>query len=146
MSEIKFRPKLLEVKDNPILIVGEKPGRTRDNSTYSLQGNRTGDFVNEAIGTRTNLILTNVVNVLYNGTFRHDIHVGDGLVELIALIEKFKPRKIICLGAVARDYVKSIKDLNGTVVWEMPHPSYINRFLSSERSMYIKELSNELDK
>lgn len=141
---IKFTPKYIGVTQHPIIIVGEKPNKTRDNSTFSLQGNRTGDFVSEAIGDRTNIILTNVVNLLYSGKFDRKTGLADGILELIEMIEKHQPRKIICLGAIAAEYINSIK-INIRLI-KLPHPSFINRFLSSERDFYVKLLSDEIDK
>lgn len=139
-----FSPKFIGDTIFPILIVGEKPNTTRDGSTFALEGNRTGDFVHEAIGDRENIILTNVVNVLYAGEFRHDMYVGDGVIDLMELINTYYPRKIICLGEIAKKYIDSIK--HGITTFYMPHPSWINRFRHSTRHEYIKILSDELDK
>lgn len=140
---IVFKPKYIGLIKNPIIIIGEKPNTTRDNSTFSLVGNRTGDFVAEAIGDRENIILTNVVNILYPGDFDRYKGVADGINDLIHMFEEHKPRKIICLGGIAKEYVDSI-------VYDCPrvylaHPSWINRFRSSLRHEYINILSNELD-
>lgn len=141
---IKFTPKIIGDLNNPVIIVGEKPNTTRDGSTQSLVGNRTGDFVAEAIGDRTNIILTNVVNLFYKGDFDHTIGVADGVLELIQLIEEHNPRKIICLGNIVRKYVDSIVSDCPKVY--LRHPQWINRFRFKERSVYIKILQDELDK
>lgn len=139
----QFIPKFIGVTKDPILIVGEKPGNTRNNIHYSLQGNRTGDFVDEAIDGRTNIILANIVNLQYRGDFDHKIGVADGIIDLIEIIEVYKPRKIICLGNIAAKYIKSIK--SDIPVVELRHPSWINRFRHKLRSEYLKILSNELN-
>lgn len=136
---IKKIPKLIDVTERPVIIVGEKPGKTRVPCQYALVGNRTGDFVAEAIEGLPNIILTNVVNILYEGNF-NGLGLREGLTDLHELINTYKPRKIICLGSVAKKYVKAPA---GCMVSYMPHPSYINRFKSSERSHYIKHLRHE---
>lgn len=140
----KFSPKHIGITQNPIIIVGEKPGTTRDNSTLALSGNRTGDFVHEAIGDRQNIILTNIVNEYYSGSFDHSRGLADGILELIELIETYKPSGIITLGQISHEYTMSI--VHPYPVWNMPHPSYINRFYHSLRGDYIKRLQNEIDK
>lgn len=141
---IKFKPKFIGLIENPIIIVGEKPGRTRDNSTYSLQGNKTGDFIDEAIGNKTNIILTNIVNHFYHGKF-DDQYVGEGVLDLMNLIETYTPRKIITLGEHAKKWTLSIVDIKCPII-SMSHPSWINRFQSKYRHEYIKFLANELIK
>lgn len=138
-----FKPKFIGPLSNPTLIVGEKPNTTRDGSTVSLVGNRTGDFVAEAIEDRTNIILTNVVNILYSGKFDRTFGVADGVLELVQLIEDYKPRKIICLGGIAEEFVNSIVSDCPKIC--LRHPSWINRFRNKERLDYIKILQNELD-
>jgi uracil-DNA glycosylase len=140
----KYLPKFIEVSDNPIIIVGERPGLTRDGSQFALYGNRTGDFVHEAIDDKKNLILTNLYNVLHEGDF--DLrHVADGVLDLIELIEIYEPSLIVTLGKPAETYVQSISIIK-CPIYSMPHPSWINRFKSKYRQDYINQLKHELDK
>lgn len=146
----KSIPKLIGKIDRPIIIVGEKPGYQHKGkeSPYSLEGNRTGDFVAEAIGNSTNIILTNVVNELYTGNFDHTHeNVAVGLHELYELFKKYNPSKIICLGVIAERYVYEMAGemkLNAVLV-KFPHPSWINRFRSKYRSEYIHQLKKHID-
>lgn len=145
---VKAVPKLIGVTERPILIVGEKLNTQRPGYIYALEGNRTGDYVHEAIGDKTNIILSNVVNELYKGNFDHKHPaVAQGILELIELIETHQPSKIICLGGIARDYVLSLKPIipSDCKVVEQFHPSWVNRFKSKYRSQYIKQLSDELE-
>ena len=140
-----FSNNYIGVTKYPIIIVGEKPNKTRDGSTLSLTGNRTGDFVHEAIGPRENIILTNVVNELYPGEFDKNKGIAEGILNLISLIELHRPRKIICLGEIASTYIRSISIITGEIV-DLKHPSWVNRFKHGERADYIKFLQDELDK
>lgn len=126
---IKFQLKFIGPICHPIIIVGERPD---DHVT---------NFVLEAINDKTNIILTNVVNIPYPGKFVNDTRAGDGLLELIELIEIYEPRKIICLGTVAGDYVDSIKD-KGCEVFTILNPSLINK---SDRHIYLNQLSDALN-
>lgn len=134
--------------NRPIIIVGEKMGKQRlGESTYALEGNRTGDFVHEAIGKRTNIILTNIVNYYYEGNFDRSRYVREGLIDLIWLFGKTNPSKIICLGNIAFEYVSSIDQFipDGMIeIVSFPHPSWINRFQSSNRHNYLKQLSDAI--
>lgn len=141
---IKKIPKFIFVTNNPVLIVGERMGKQRvGEDKFALEGNRTGDFVHEAIGDQENIILTNIHNYLYPGKFTDKfIHHTECMYDLKEIILCNEPCKIICLGAVAAKYVKFL--LPKSIVVVMPHPSYINRFQSSLRPSYIKWLSNEI--
>lgn len=140
---MKYTPKIIGPIDHPTIIVGERPGKTRDGSTFALQGNRTGDFVHEAVGDKTNIILTNLYNVLHEGNF--DIkYVADGVLDLIELIEIYDPSLIVTLGNPARDYVQSISIIK-CPIFSMQHPSWINRFQSSYRQDYINQLKHALN-
>lgn len=146
----KSIPKLIGVVDRPIIIVGEKPARQHlgKESPYSLEGNRTGEFVAEAISGYSNLILTNVVNVLYQGNFNHGgRYLQQGLFELSLLIKEHSPSKIICLGAISSHYVNHLNPVvpPDCEVISFPHPSWINRFRSKERSEYIHQLKKYID-
>ncbi len=138
----KFEPKFIEVSSNPVIIVGERPNTTRDGSRFALQGNRTGDYVTEAILGFSNIILTNVTNYLYPGDFRKDTTLGDGVLELMQLVETYQPSKIICLGGIAYEYAPR----GNHKIIKLLHPSWVNRFMSSEREHYIKQFRDELRK
>lgn len=145
---MKKEPKFISVTSHPILVIGEKMGRQRaGQDRYALEGNGTGDFVHEAIGERGNIILTNIVNYYYEGNFDKKRHVEEGLQDIIQLVLRYKPRKIITLGGIARDYIANMqryifKDIR---VVSLPHPSWVNRFKRRNRLTYIKQLSDELD-
>jgi hypothetical protein len=137
---MKKQPKFIGVTVNPILIIGEKMGNQRKGQDkYALEGNRTGDFVHEAIGDRQNIILTNVVN------YYHDFneHLAEGIRDLEHIIDTYRPSKIICLGGIALKYISKL-NLEIPVV-HLFHPSFINRFLSSTRADHIQKLRNELN-
>ena len=140
---IKFIPTFIGISENPTIIVGEKPGKTRNNSFQALQDNDAGDFINEAISGHKNIILTNVVNLLYKGPFDRNIGIADGVLDLISLVEQFAPRKIITLGDYAKEYVSSIKTQCKIV--SMPHPDWINKLPGNYKSDYIKKLNYELN-
>lgn len=145
---MKKQPKIIKVSQRPVIIVGEKMGKQRaGQDTYSLEGNRTGDFVHEAIEGIDNIILTNVVNHYYPGNFNHDMYVGEGICDLIELFEEYNPKRIITLGNIAKDYVASIKAVpHDCEVINLPHPSWVNRFKSSERFIYVKNMRHEVIK
>lgn len=141
---MKKQPKLINVSLEPIIIIGEKMGKQRKGKDKcALEGNRTGDFVHEAIGDKQNIILTNIVNYYYEGKFNPGKHVVEGLEDLQELINFYEPCKIICLGTISYGYMKALK-IKCPVV-HLPHPSFINRFLSSQRQDYILKLRNELN-
>lgn len=143
---MKKQPKFFLPLNRPVIVVGEKMGRQRaGEDRFALEGNGTGDFVHEAIGDKTNIILTNIVNYYYEGNFDHkkkDL-ICEGILDLIHLIEFYSPKKIICLGNIAADYMRSIKTTIPII--EMRHPSWVNRFQRKHRDQYIKQLSNELE-
>lgn len=144
-------PKLIGPIDHPVLIVGEKIGRQRNDCTekqYALVGNRTGDFVTEAIGDKTNIILTNLINHNLEGDIRKVDKkiINEGMIDLTLLIFTWYPRKIITLGNFVQDHLYKIipvNDLQFKVI-AFPHPSWINRFRSSQRSEYINQLKNHI--
>lgn len=142
----KKQPKLFEPVDRPVIVIGEKMGKQREGEDiFALEGNGTGDFVHEAIGPKTNIILTNIVNYYYPGNFDHKKKdmITEGILDIIHLIEFYNPRKIICLGNIAADYVRSIKTT--VPVIELRHPSWVNRFHRRDRHLYVKQLSDELE-
>lgn len=143
---VKKKPKYIGAISRPIIIVGEKMGQQRTGSdTYALEGNRTGDFVHEAIDDRENIVLTNIDNHFYPGIFDHKSPtLGIGIADLIELFEEVNPSKIITLGSIAKEYIASI--VTDCEVINLPHPSWINRFHSKNRSQYVKQLTDALDK
>ena len=141
---IKFIPTFIGISSHPIIIVGEKPDKTRNNSVQALQDCDIGDFINEAISGHKNIILTNIVNLLYKGPFDRNIGVGEGILDLISLVEEYEPKKIIALGEYAFVYASSIK-----TQCEVINLIYSNQatLLKNElKNDYIKKLRNELDK
>ena len=134
-------PKLIGVTNRPTIIVGEKPNKTRMPTIHALIGNLTGDFVEEAIEGKTNLILTNVVNVLYHGRF-DNTYLGDGLLELLHLFETHQPKQVICLGGIAQKWVASIWRPSDCALVNLPHPSWVNRFRNKDRIDYVQALKN----
>lgn len=144
MSFSKKQPKYIKVGINPVIIVGEKMGKQRiGQDKYALEGNRTGDFVHEAIDNQENIILTNIVNYYYPGNFNPNLnHMDECLKELDELIILMQPSIIIALGGIAKHYL--IKLGYRKRIIEFPHPSWINRFMSSKRNKYIELLNKTI--
>lgn len=143
-------PKIIGPIHHPILIVGEKIGKQRIDCTerqYALVGNRTGDFVAEAIGSSTNIILTNLINHNIDGDFLKVVTkdmIQEGLLDLWMLIRFHEPCKIILLGGIAQRYARKIDGIMDYKLVDLPHPSWINRFHSKDRHFYIEILKQHL--
>ena len=124
---MKYKPLKIDIKFHPIFIVGQNPGKRGFNdSPYAWDGaTRTSNFVRECIQGHHNLYLSNVCNY-------KDLtipHVEEGVEDLKRDIKRYMPRKIICLGAFAFDYVsKIVNPESGIKVYRLAHPSYVLRF------------------
>lgn len=134
-KEVKFVDRQINVTKNPVMIVGQNPGRQRKNSqTFTnWEGNRSADFLNWCIESINNLYLTNACN--YQQMTEEKII--EGLVELRAKIDVLKPRKIITLGEFASF---AIADINPDVeVEHFFHPSFMVRF-NKDKGEYRERL------
>lgn len=127
----KFKNKSIGVIKNPVLIVGQNPGKQRKNEqTFTVwEGNKSSDLLNYVIENQTNVYLTNVCNYQEMTPQR----IEDGINDLRALIDELQPVKVICLGAFAHLAVCTLK-LNYDVK-RLLHPSYIVRF-QKDREAY----------
>jgi uracil-DNA glycosylase len=135
---VKFKTVWVNVADNPVIIVGQNPGRQRfskqDFTVWS--GNRSGDLLTGCLTNCDNYVLTNVCN--YQDMTEQNI--SDGLKDLQVMISVLSPRKIICLGNFAYDYVKS---MTLVPVIKLEHPSYIARF-NKDKADYKRRLCGEV--
>lgn len=133
---------LINVSNNPIIIVGQNPGRQRGGVTEKVcwQNNQSADLLCEAIKGRDNIILTNVCQY-------RDMTLGNlkkGVEDLERLIKEVKPRKVISLGTIASIKVLGILLDNPSFrVISLHHPSYVVRF-NNDRTEWINKLIGEL--
>lgn len=106
------------------MVVGQNPGRQRVNDrTYEVfHGNRTGDLVERAIDGLENIILTNVVNFQDYSSQQ----LQEGIDDLKELVLTYKPKKIICLGGLAKFTVQHINCDSEKIY--IAHPSFVLRF------------------
>jgi uracil-DNA glycosylase len=138
---MKFSPRFIEPLLAPVMIVGLCPGRQRkkDQNFLVFHGNRTGDLVEEIIKDQDNIILTNTSNWIKQD--QHKLSAHEGAKDLIDIVSRFKPRKIICLGTYAFNFVN---DRGFTVpIVHLPHPSWVLRF-NKDKNNYIKKFKHEL--
>jgi len=138
---IKFKPREVNVidKNRVIMVVGETPGRPKKNSTneYVWMEQRAGSFLRKLVKDCQNLILTNSYNYYCITQEERTKAQAIGKIELIALIEQYKPVKIVALGNYAYDTLMSLQvKLN---VIKMYHPSFILRF-AYDTSKYKRKL------
>lgn len=143
----KVKPYYSGVSERPLIIVGEKINKQRPDHWgygYALLGNKTGDFIEEAIFGYSNLILTNVVNRYYPGDFDPKKFIAEGLTDLIHMIEHENPSRIIALGGIAQKYVHSMVVPDDCDIVDFPHPAWINRFKSGYRHEYINQLQKHI--
>jgi uracil-DNA glycosylase len=144
----KMKPRFIDVTANPIMIVGERPGKQRKKSKvdYVFHGNRTGDFIEKAISGHTNLILTNGINLYSKADITNDrLYQHKGQKELMKLINDYNPKKIICLGNFAELQIYKIygaAKLPFELI-KLAHPSYVLRF-NIEVAEYAKKLKKAL--
>lgn len=138
---MKFATISIDVKENPVFIVGINPGRQRKSQqTYRVwEGNRSGDLVMEAIDGYDNLFLTNVCN--YQDAELNEEKYEEGLEDLLKNIIELKPKRIICLGAMPHLAVRILSPPCEVV--KLMHPSFIVRF-NKDRKAYIKKLRGYL--
>ena len=101
---ILFKPREINVTNNPVFIIGMSPGKQRrkDCNKEVFHGNRTGDFVEQIIEIEgiNNIFLTNVLNFTVGEPIKEK-YIKDGLEELSDDLKRLKPYKVICLGNFA---------------------------------------------
>lgn len=134
-EEVKFQDKQINVTENPVLIVGQNPGRQRNNSKtfVNWEGNRSADFLAWCIEGLDNLYLTNACNYQQMTEDR----ITEGSVELRAKIDVLKPKRIITLGEFASFIVA---DINPDVpITHFFHPSFMVRF-NKDKGEYKEQI------
>ncbi len=134
---MKFKDYEINLSKNPIIIVGQNPGRQRKNDStingLSWNGNKSADLLFECIGDLDNLLLTNICQ--YQDMTEEKMY--NGYIDLQKKIIKLKPKLIICLGGIAFNEVDTM-DVNCDVV-KLLHPSYICRF-QKDKASYRKNI------
>lgn len=139
----KFEVKMIGVDTEPVMIIGQNPGRQRKGAETGIvwEGNRSGDFISDIIKDHEleNVILTNVCN------YREmtDEGVEEGFMDICRLGEKYNVKKVICLGMVAWGVMTLEGGAENVEVVSLPHPSYILRF-NKDREAYIDRLVKEI--
>lgn len=133
---MRFKDRHIQVTGRPTIIIGERPGRQRlrDQNGLVFHGNRTGDFVEEWIKDRTNIVLTNIQQVYYPGRarFKGTEH-SNGIISLHNLVARMRPKHVVCLGQYAAKCLVMISCLpEDCKVTSLPHPSYVLRFNKTE--------------
>ena len=127
-DDSKFTTKPIRLRDHPVFIVGEKPGKQRAGQQTGVvwEGNRSGDFIMDITEQGSNMYLTNVCN--YQDPTPEQ--KKEGLKDLEADILKLKPNKAICLGVEARVAMAQIatRHLIPINLVFLDHPSYVLRF------------------
>lgn len=151
ITEDKYLPLEIEVDKYPIMFVGMNPGKTRKGkySSHVWDGDTlTSNLLREAVEPYTNIVLTNVCN--YQEVSEEKLN--EGMNDLLQLVLRLKPRKIICLGDFAYKHVEELR-MNGGEMYQryaerhvikLPHPSYVVRF-NKNRQEYINKIRKELD-
>jgi uracil-DNA glycosylase len=131
----------IKVKKNPIIIVGQNPGRQRKDSKsivgYCWNGNRSADLLLEAIEGQKNLILTNLCQYRE----MNEDNLFECYVDLQEKCDTLEPSKIICLGDIAFEEVET---LNTTAkIYHFEHPSRIVRF-QMDKEDYKKRIKEAI--
>lgn len=143
---MKFKDVLVNVTARPVFIVGQNPGRQRkDQQTHRVwEGNRSGDYLMDIIERfeLSNVFLTNACNYQQ----WTDEHLAEGIDDLELNIQKYQPRRIICLGKKASDAINFIMMRDNVLIQhqdiiELPHPSFILRF-NKDKTLYESALVN----
>ena len=133
--EIKFKPREFGMKDKTkaTFIVGLSPNKQRKKDTNGevFHGNKIGDLVEESIKGKENIFLTNVTNTYVSDRELSAVDITKGLVELKEDLKKYKPKKVIALGASAAKQIEGLakeKDIVKFSLVKEQHPSYVLRF------------------
>lgn len=138
----KFKTKSVAVSDNPVFIVGEKPGRQRlgEETMTVWESNRSGDFMDSVLDESVNVFVTNICNY-QEWNIDHRL---EGIADLIADYKKLKPRKIIALGCISYDICNHLF-LGGCKIVMLTHPSFVLRFnrdIDGYKEKLLKEIRN----
>jgi uracil-DNA glycosylase len=138
-KEVKFNDIKFKVDKNPILIIGQNPGRQRLNEqTFNVwEGNRSSDFLKKCLRSEINYILTNVCNY----QLITDERIQEGINDIVSLVDLYKPCKIICLGNFSYQHVKKVLN-NDIEITKFNHPSYIVRF-NKNKETYERKLHEQ---
>jgi uracil-DNA glycosylase family 4 len=135
-KDVRFKERTKgKIGDNPVLIVGQNPGRQRRGEQTNIvwEGNRSSDLLQWVIAGQDNIYLTNVCNYQEMTPER----IEEGVYDLSVLISTLKPRVIICLGAFAHLAVAQLE--MKYPIRKFLHPSYIARF-NKDRDEYKRKI------
>jgi len=141
---IKYSPRSQKLGKNPVFVVGLAPGRQRYHSrTLQVwEGNRSGDFVKETLADAKNVYFTNLCNYYLTADLNEKVDVKyfeEGFEDLKKAVEKYQPRKIVCLGQPVSEF--AMKHFKNVV--SLPHPSYILRF-NKDVTAFKRKLRREV--
>ncbi len=144
---VRFKEKAIDVTTNPVLIVGQNPGRQRKGSETCVvwEGNRSADLLAWVLDGQSNIYLTNVCNYQEITPER----VAEGKGSLSRLIGDLQPSHVLCLGHWSYKHVIDLQ-ANGLIplnLWiaELPHPSWVARF-NKDRSQYRETVIRYLNR
>lgn len=137
ITKVRYATKWIDgPKENPIFVVGACPGKQREGCKTNIvwEGNRSGDYLFDLVKNKSNVFMTNVFNWYVVGKVNPQI-IKDGKEELKQEIIKRNPIRVICLGNLAFQTVKSIMDEveNARPFLSLYHPSYILRFNKDQK-------------
>jgi hypothetical protein len=144
-----FKTKQLGKLDRPVFIVGMWPNRQhKDQETGVVwEGNRSGNFMMRIINGRSNIFLTNIVNMFVD--YPSDQELLKGKKNLIRDIIKYKPRLILGFGAWT---CKQLDNMRISVpIIEFSHPAAIIRFTkrsegTKRKEEYCHDIREAIDK
>ncbi len=144
ITAVKYSPRSQKLGKNPVFVIGLCPGRQRikDRTFKVWEGNRSGDFVKQTLLKAENVYFTNLCNYYLEEDLDGEVDVKyfeQGFEDLKQAVEKYKPRKLVCLGkpvgAFAMKHFKNVKCLL--------HPSYVLRF-NKDVEAYRNQLRREV--
>ena len=141
---VKHKIREINPKIGCTIIIGQNPGKATKNQTEFVcwMGNRAAKLVNRAIEGLDNIILTNVCNY----TTITEEGFKEGMEDILKLVDKYRPSKVICLGEysyyeVSKFLMAYDLRLNYDIsIYKVHHPSYVFRFSVINQDDYIKEL------
>lgn len=138
--EVKAVPRNVGMKKDPIFIIGQNIGHEGDGSHTGTvwEKNKSALLVNEIIGDRENLFLTNICNY----TVVTPDRLREGIEDIKTAMLIYGCKKVICLGSIA--YQNLIMFDTKARIVHFAHPSFIIRF-NKDRDKYIRTMRGELD-
>lgn len=129
---MKFKPRLIKIGLSPLLIVGDRPTKQRDEDQnyVPFHGTRVGDMIEEAVKDYENVILTYAINYTSTRETKKmlDDRYYEGKEDLEHLINRYKPFRILCLGRQAMDLINDLILFDENVfIYCLPSPDEIFR-------------------